>query len=80
MLERDIVYVPDYIINAGGALSFALMDRGIHEREALFKEMDTIGDTVRDILHEATEHGESPVAAAERRVQETLARARNAKN
>lgn len=78
LLARGIVYVPDYIINAGGALSFALMDRGIHERQALLEEMDTIGDTVREILGEAADHEESPVAAAERRVQETLARARDA--
>lgn len=78
LLERGIAYVPDYIINAGGALSFALMDRGVHEREAIFTQMDTIGETVRDILREAADRRESPVAAAERRVQETLARAREA--
>ena len=76
LLERQIVYVPDYIINAGGALSFALMDRGISEKDVLFDEMASIGATVRKILQEAIELGDSPVAAAERRVQETLARAR----
>jgi len=76
LLERRIVYVPDYIINAGGALSFALMDRGISDQAELFAEMASIGVTVREILQEAAENGDSPVAAAERRVQETLARAR----
>jgi leucine dehydrogenase len=76
LLERQIVYVPDYIINAGGALSFALMDRGVSAESALFEEMAGIGKTVREILREAIEQGDSPVAAAEHRVQETLARAR----
>ncbi len=76
LLERQIAYVPDYIINAGGALSFALIDRGRHDETELIGEMTTIGNTVRDILREAAEHQESPVAAAERRVQDTLARAR----
>jgi leucine dehydrogenase len=74
--ERDIVYVPDYIINAGGALSFALMDRGYSDETALFNEMASIGQTVREVLREAAERGDSPVAAAERRVQDTLAGAR----
>lgn len=74
--ERDIVYVPDYIINAGGALSFALMDRGHSDETELFNEMASIGQTVSEILREAAEREDSPVAAAERRVQETLAGAR----
>jgi leucine dehydrogenase len=76
LLDRDIIYVPDYIINAGGALSFAMMDKGHADLDALLEEMTSIGVTVREILQEAADHHESPVAAAERRVQETLARAR----
>lgn len=76
LLDREIVYVPDYIINAGGALSFALMDRNYTDMDELLEEMRSIGTTVREILEEAAEHGESPVAAAERRVQETLTGAR----
>jgi leucine dehydrogenase len=76
LLDRQITYVPDYIINAGGALSFALMDRGQSDLEALSSEMVSIGRTVGEILREAEERGESPIAAAERRVQETLTRAR----
>jgi leucine dehydrogenase len=77
LLEKKIVYVPDYIINAGGARSFALMDRGYTDLDAIFEEMISIGLTVREILEEAAERGESPVAAAERRVQETLTGARD---
>jgi leucine dehydrogenase len=77
LLEREIIYVPDYIINAGGALSFALMDRGHTDLDALQEEMTSIGTTVREILEEAAKQGESPVAAAERRVQETLTGARD---
>ena len=76
LLDREIVYVPDYIINAGGALSFAMMDKDHADLEALLEEMTSIGVTVGEILREADEHHESPVAAAERRVQETLANAR----
>jgi leucine dehydrogenase len=75
--ERGIVYVPDYIINAGGALSFALLDRGLGDRQALLQKMDAIGDSVAEILREAASNGESPVVAAQRRVDRALAKARN---
>ena len=76
LLERDITYVPDYIINAGGAFCFALIDRGHSDEAELFSQMSSIGTTVRQILQEAAEQGESPVAAAESRVHDTLIRAR----
>lgn len=74
--EQGILYVPDYIINAGGALSFALMDRGVSDRDQILAAMDTIGETVHEILVEAMENDESPVVAAQRRVDERLARGR----
>jgi leucine dehydrogenase len=77
LLERGILYVPDYIINAGGARSFALMDRDYTDLEEIADEMKSIGVTVREVLQEAAEQGETPVAAAERRVQRTLAHARH---
>ena len=76
LLERDIVYVPDYIINAGGALSFSLLDKGLSDRQALLEQMDVIGDSVAEILQEAGSKGDSPVVAAQRRVDRALAKAR----
>jgi len=76
LLERDIVYVPDYIINAGGALSFSLLDEGVRDRQALLQKMDVIGDSVAEILRQAGAQGESPVVAAQQRVDRALAKAR----
>ncbi len=72
LLERGIVYAPDYIINAGGALSFALMEQGVSDRDQILSEMETIGRTVAEILSEALRTGETPVTAARRRVERTL--------
>ena len=47
---------------------------GVHMEIA--EEMKSIGVTVREVLQEAAEQGETPVAAADRRVQRTLAHAR----
>jgi leucine dehydrogenase len=77
LLERDIVYIPDYIINAGGALSFSLLDNGLSDRQALLQKMDVIGESVAEILREAGAKAESPIVAAQRRVDRALAKARN---
>ncbi len=76
LMERGIVYVPDYIINAGGALAFSLLDQGIGDTEVLLEKMDVIGESVTDILQEAASKNESPVVAAQHRVDRTLAKAR----
>ena len=77
LLARNIVYVPDYIINAGGALSFSLLDKGLSDRQALLEQMDVIGDSVAEILREAGAKGESPIVAAQNRVDRALAKARD---
>lgn len=66
-----IVYVPDYVVNAGGALAFGSMD-GTEDLDLLMKKMEAIGFTVREILREAREHGDSPLAAAKRRAERAL--------
>ena len=73
LLERGIVYAPDYVINAGGALSFALMDRGLGNHDKLLAETEIIGKMIGEILREAESSGASPVVAAHRRVEAVLA-------
>jgi leucine dehydrogenase len=75
---RGIVYVPDFIVNAGGALAFALHGEGERDPTALMARMDRIGDAVDAVLREAAARDESPLAAARRRVEEVLDRARRA--
>jgi len=74
--ERGIVYVPDYVINAGGALAFALHRRGERDPQALFARMDDIGEIVAAVLAEAAADGGSPLDAAGRRARRALARGR----
>ncbi|HXT52110.1 MAG TPA: Glu/Leu/Phe/Val dehydrogenase family protein, partial [Thermoanaerobaculia bacterium] len=71
--ERGIVYVPDYVVNSGGAYAFALHGRGEHDHETLLAQMDHVGDIVAAVLAEATAEGRSPLEAAARRAQRTLA-------
>ncbi len=74
--ERGIVYVPDYVVNAGGAYAFALHGRGEHDTETLLASMDYVGEIVDSVLAEAAAESSSPLAAAARRAERTLARGR----
>ena len=69
-----ILYVPDYIVNAGGAMAFSLMKDGIVEEEALNDRIGAIGNVVAEILEEAKQLGATPLQAAKRRVDLRLAR------
>lgn len=75
--QRGIAYAPDYIINAGGALAFALLQQGEHDFDVLMQRMEDVGTTVSEVLREAGERHESPVISANRRVARTLDRARS---
>ncbi len=75
--ERGIVYAPDYVVNGGGALAFALLGQGERDLDAVMARMDDVGQRIGELLGEAAERGESPVAAADRRVRRTLDEARN---
>lgn len=77
LAERSILYAPDFIANAGGAIAFALMGRGTTAAE-IGRRIDGIGETLEGIFNEAEKRGESPLAAAERRVREVLERHRRA--
>ena len=75
--HRNILYVPDYILNAGGALAFHLMRTGMTDREEMMDETARIvGTAVERILEQAAASDTSPLAAAKRRVEGILERRR----
>ena len=68
-----ILYVPDYIVNAGGAMALSLMQKGVDESETIYGEVAGIGQAVADILDEAAESDCTPLESARRRVDRLLA-------
>lgn len=74
--ERGILYAPDYIVNAGGAMAFGLAYQGERRQAELERRVLAIGDTLEEIFAEATEMDGGPPAAARRRVQRALERGR----
>ena len=74
--QRGILYAPDYVINAGGALAFGLMAKGETDEEVLRSRVVGLGPLLSGIFSEAAKDDDSPLDAAERRVRRVLTRPR----
>ncbi len=68
-----ILYAPDYVVNAGGAIALPMFSQGASEAEVR-QRVEQIGVTLGEILREAAARSESPLHAAQRRVEQVLAR------
>lgn len=71
---RGILWAPDYVVNGGGALALGLMHTGTAGEDEIRRRIVGIGRTLSEVFEEAAERGESPAAAARRRVERILAR------
>ncbi len=74
--ERGILYAPDYVVNAGGAIAFGMMHLGESGGEAMRQRVQEIEHTLDRIFAEARERGESPVHGARRVAEDALRRGR----
>ncbi|MBI4410392.1 MAG: leucine dehydrogenase [Gemmatimonadetes bacterium] len=74
--ERGILYVPDFVINAGGAIAHGALEVLGWARNQVEARVLRIGETVGEILEDAARQGESPLREAERRAQRVLRAAR----
>jgi leucine dehydrogenase len=72
---RGIVYVPDFVANAGGVIDIHALRAGWDEPR-LRAAVAAIGDRVSDLLARAGATGEMPLAAAEQRAEQILTAAR----
>lgn len=72
--ERGILYAPDFIVNAGGAISFAHIGRGVSDSDALLEKVDSIGPTLGEVLDRADSEDITTLEAAARLVDRNLKR------
>ncbi|MER6582854.1 hypothetical protein [Nonomuraea sp. NPDC001023] len=70
--RRGIVWVPDYVVNAGGVVNAISME--LHHGTALEarKRVETIENTVADLLHAADCQQVTPAQAASRLARRRL--------
>jgi valine dehydrogenase (NAD+) len=71
LADRDVVYVPDYVVNSGGVIQVADELAGFNFERAQAKAA-RIFDTTKKILTMAAEEGVSPVAAADRLAEQRM--------
>ena len=65
LVERGILYAPDYVINGGGAMAFGLMERGIRDSAEVTNEVRRrIARSLEGIFREADSLSISPAVAA----------------
>ena len=71
----DILYAPDYVINAGGIIHLASLELLGEEEAKRDERLLGIGETLTEVLEAAASEGISTAAAAERMVERRLATA-----
>ncbi|MDW5375560.1 Glu/Leu/Phe/Val dehydrogenase dimerization domain-containing protein [Halomonas sp. HP20-15] len=76
LLARGIVYVPDYVANAGGVIEVAWRRRADYDRRQVMAHIAGIESTLETILERAGREGLSPVAIADRLAEERFAEPR----
>ena len=77
LAAAGILYVPDFLANAGGIINIAEEAHG-YERARAVKAVGQIRDTTTLVLERGETRGITPLAAAEELVAKRLARARTA--
>jgi leucine dehydrogenase len=75
LAARGILFVPDYIANAGGVIDFHQERIGDDAPDAVLGAVGRIHDITRDVLARAARAGETPLEIADRIVRERLAAA-----
>lgn len=79
LAEKNILYAPDYIVNAGGLIQVADELYGANKERVLLKTK-AIYHTLSDIYNQAKEDKISTVAAAHNKCQQTMNEQKNRNN
>jgi leucine dehydrogenase len=70
--ERGILYAPDFVINAGGAIAIVGLEQLGWSRAELEAALAAIGGTLREIYEQAAARGISTAAAADALAEDRL--------
>jgi leucine dehydrogenase len=78
--ERGILYAPDFVLNAGGAIAHGALEVLRWSEQRAKARVNRIYDTLDEIFTEAAERKESPLAEATRRADRILEQAHAARS
>ena len=76
LAARDVLYVPDYVANAGGVINIAEEPAG-YDHDRAWRRIEGIATTVREVIALAQRDGITPAEAADRYAEARIAAARH---
>lgn len=79
LMDRGILYAPDYVINAGGIINVSGETSGNYDLGSINEKVDNIYDTLIHIFERADEEKRPTNVVADEMAEEILAKARAAK-
>jgi leucine dehydrogenase len=78
LMNRGILYAPDYVVNAGGIINVSLEYAGGHDEKDAWTKVARIYDTTRMVLERAMHEQRAPNAVADEMAKGLIAGARHA--
>lgn len=69
LMEKGILYAPDYVINAGGVIDVCY-ERMAMDQQQIVQQVDAIGDTLLEIFHRAERQHQPTDVLADRLAEE----------
>lgn len=78
LMERSVLYAPDYVINAAGVISIGLEIAGTWSEKEMSARIDKIGGRLTQIFERAEKEDRPTGAIAEDMAKEIIARAKKA--
>lgn len=76
LLDRGIVYVPDFVISAGGVINAAAEVPGPYNREQAHQHVERLYDVCLAVLTQAAEAQQPPQAVAQQMAEQRIEKAR----
>ncbi len=71
--ERDVVYAPDFLVNAGGIMAVAAEYFGMYSKEYLFQKAERIYDVCLKVLQQAAQQQTEPHRIAMKMAEDRIA-------
>ena len=75
LMDRGILYCPDFVVNAGGIINIAGEIEGSYSREWVENKLDGLEQTLADIIDQSTETGRPTNAIANEMARKRIGRA-----
>ena len=78
LLDRGIIYAPDYMVNSGGLINIYTEIFGTYSQEQAYKNIEPVYEISLEVLNQAEKHQLSPATIAQKLAEQNIKNASNA--